>query len=528
MPDIFLTRSLAAARIPPRRHVGVAVALGAIFLWGFAHTSQSAAAQPAASAARNAPVTLAVLPFANLSSDPEQEYFSDGLTEEILNQLAQIDALTVRPRSSSFPFKGKNEDVRVMSQKLGVGYLLEGSVRRERNQLHISAQLVSGKDGSQLWSKTYDRESSGVFALQEEIVRDVASALSIKLEVGETSGAMGGTTNLEAYDQHLRAAAQLRMGPTPDTVTLAAQFAREAVRLDPAFARARETLVQALVLLQRFKPEAGAMKAEIAEVEEGTLKLAPASVQARRILIDRFRAQRKWLEVESLLKSAVRKNDPGMERRPVLADMGRLSEFLPEQQRLCQQDPTSIACSGGLQGLLTVEQRYAEAEAEYQRSKTLDGSHSQSDFLAMIRASRTGVDSGIVLAQLRSDLKDKSWPLTLDRSLVDRIDSPAAARAFLRKMWEDPANQEGSRLAIIAYRAAAVGDTDLLMTTIQQEVVDGGGNLAFVWGSTSPAMRADPRFKKILRDVGLIDFFRATGKWNDFCQPVGKDDFQCH
>jgi hypothetical protein len=66
------------------------------------------------------------------------------------------------------------------------------------------------------------------------------------------------------------------------------------------------------------------------------------------------------------------------------------------------------------------------------------------------------------------------------------------------------------------------------MTTIQQEVVDGGGNLAFVWGSTSPAMRADPRFKQMLRDVGLIDFFRATGKWNDFCQPVGKDDFQCH
>ncbi len=136
-------------------------------------------------------MTLAVLPFANLSSDPEQEYFSDGLTEEILNQLAQVDALSVTARTSSFSFKGKNEDVRVIAQKLGVSNLLEGSIRKEGNQLRITAQLVSGKDGAHLWSKTYDRELSGVFALQEEIAKDVASALSIKLDVGENAAGQG-------------------------------------------------------------------------------------------------------------------------------------------------------------------------------------------------------------------------------------------------------------------------------------------------------------------------------------------------
>ena len=148
-----------------------------------------------------------MLPFANLSSDPDQEYFSDGLTEEILNQLAQINALSVTGRTSSFSFKGKNEDVRTIARKLGVGNLLEGSIRKEGRQLRITAQLVNGKDGAHLWSQTYDRELSGVFALQEEIAKDVASALSIKLDVGETRRAKGGTTTVDAWDKYLQAAA---------------------------------------------------------------------------------------------------------------------------------------------------------------------------------------------------------------------------------------------------------------------------------------------------------------------------------
>ncbi len=153
-----------------------------------------------------------MLPFANLSSDPEQEYFSDGLTEEILNQLAQIEGLAVTARTSSFSFKGKNEDVRAIGGKLGVGNLLEGSIRKEGKQLRITAQLVSSKDGAHIWSQAYNRELSGVFQLQEQIAKDVAQALSIKLDVGDTRRAKGGTTNLEAFDKYLRAGALLGKG----------------------------------------------------------------------------------------------------------------------------------------------------------------------------------------------------------------------------------------------------------------------------------------------------------------------------
>ncbi len=132
--------------------------------------SRSRLASTTTSGAVAAPVTLAVLPFADMSPAHDQDYFSDGLTEELLNQLANIKGLRVTARTSSFQFKGKSEDVRVIGEKLGVANILEGSVRKDGNQLRITAQLISSGDGTHLWSKTYDRELSGVFALQEEVV----------------------------------------------------------------------------------------------------------------------------------------------------------------------------------------------------------------------------------------------------------------------------------------------------------------------------------------------------------------------
>jgi TolB-like protein len=136
-------------------------------------TAQEVASQPPTPAA-SAPtsVSLAVLPFVDMSPEHNQEYFSDGLSEELLNQLAQINELRVAGRTSSFSFKGKNEDMRVIGEQLGVGNLLEGSVRKDGNHLRIIAQLINAKDGIHIWSQTYDRELSGVFAVQEEIAKD--------------------------------------------------------------------------------------------------------------------------------------------------------------------------------------------------------------------------------------------------------------------------------------------------------------------------------------------------------------------
>jgi TolB-like protein len=179
------------------------------------------AAKPAPSAGSEK--SVAVLPFVNLSSDPEQEYFSDGLSEEILNQLAQIAELRVTARTSSFFFKGKNEDLRVIGQQLNARYLLEGSVRKAGNELRITAQLVDAAAGSHLWSRTFDRTLNDVFAIQEEIAMAVSGAMSVSLDVGAMARTRGGTTNLEAYDKYLRAHALDRQRGTSDDLVQAAR-----------------------------------------------------------------------------------------------------------------------------------------------------------------------------------------------------------------------------------------------------------------------------------------------------------------
>jgi serine/threonine-protein kinase len=176
--------------------------------------------------------SIAVLPFTNMSADPENEYFSDGLTEELLNVLAKNPGLKVTGRTSSFAFKGKQEDLRLIGQKLGVGVLLEGSVRKAGNRVRITAQLVNAADGFHLWSESYDRVLDDIFVLQDDIARAVAGALNVTL-----LGKGRRKVNAEAYALVLRAqqSARLMTGPGLD---LAIQLYRKALELDPDDARA--------------------------------------------------------------------------------------------------------------------------------------------------------------------------------------------------------------------------------------------------------------------------------------------------
>jgi serine/threonine-protein kinase len=178
--------------------------------------------------------SIAVLPFTNMSADPENEYFSDGLTEELLNVLAKNPELRVTGRTSSFAFKGKQEDLRGIGQKLGVGTLLEGSVRRAGNRVRITVQLVNTADGFHLWSETYDRVMDDIFALQDEIAKAVASAMHVTL-----FGASGvrKPTNPEAYALVLRAHhSALQM--TKESMAVAVELYSKAIEMDPENARA--------------------------------------------------------------------------------------------------------------------------------------------------------------------------------------------------------------------------------------------------------------------------------------------------
>jgi len=194
-----------------------------------------------------APTTpsIAVLPFADMSPGKDQEYLSDGIAEEILNSLAQVGGLRVIGRTSSFSFKGKNEDLRSIGEKLGVAHLLEGSVRRSGTRIRVTTQLVEAGRGSHLWSQIYDRELTDVFEVQDEIAKSVVAALKLRFGTSSESSAQDRhTTNLEAYQQYLLGE-HFRKRASEDGNRRAIEAYEKAVALDPGYSPAWVGLSQA-------------------------------------------------------------------------------------------------------------------------------------------------------------------------------------------------------------------------------------------------------------------------------------------
>jgi len=186
--------------------------------------------------------SIAVLPFSNLSEDPKQDYFSDGLTEEIISALGSVPKLFVIARNSTFTYKGKPVKVQQVAEELGVRYVLEGSVKKAGDKVRITAQLIDALNGHHLWAKRYDRNLSDIFAVQDEITKEIISAMQVKLTEGEQiRAAARGTNNLEAYLKYLQAA-ELIGRINPESNALGKQLAEEAIALDPEYAWAYHIL----------------------------------------------------------------------------------------------------------------------------------------------------------------------------------------------------------------------------------------------------------------------------------------------
>lgn len=191
--------------------------------------------------------SIAVLPFLNLSSEKDQEYFSDGLADTLLHQLAQLPDLRVAARTSSFKFKGRNEDIREIARQLGVATILEGSVQRQDNRVRITAQLIDGESGSHLWSKVFDDTLDDVFRVHDEISKSVAQALQVSLS-GEVidHSIIGGTSNIAAYEAYLKGVEANGRG-TPEDSNIAIAQLELAIKLDPDYALAWVALSHAYI-----------------------------------------------------------------------------------------------------------------------------------------------------------------------------------------------------------------------------------------------------------------------------------------
>jgi TolB-like protein/DNA-binding winged helix-turn-helix (wHTH) protein len=531
----------------PRLAAGAAAALlAATAVAWLLHKDDGAA--PDAVPAVPAPPSLAVLPFADLSQAQDQEYLADGLAEEILNQLAQAPALRVVGRTSSFSFKGKNEDLRTIGRKLGVAYLLEGSVRKDGGHLRVTAQLVGAGDGTHLWSKTYARELRGVFAVQEEISRDVAQALSVKLDVARFNRGQGGTTHVEAYERFLRwrsIVMREQFDFEHDRERL--QLAREMVALDPRCVLCWDALAGSLnSMAQELRgAQADQLRAEALQVRERIARIAPDSWVARRDRSNALWRQGRRVEAIALAKEIVDSGPPTKERvwdySYMLYAMGHLQEAVALIEQVRAVEPMALFLSRDLQYDYTAARRYRDAEAEYQRGRQLEGSQLEPDYVAFIRQLAGKRPGG--LAQLRElhgrllkHSKDFDTPFFRDLGAV--LDEREAMLALVRKALADEAYGGGYNEASYMWTnvADALGDTDLAMTALRRELEAQGGfkdgamaqfpYVAF-WNAPYSGVRAHPDFKRLLAEAGVVDYWRQTGRWGDGCGPVGADDFQC-
>ncbi len=337
----FLVRGVAA--------LVVAVAVG---IWQF--YIQRPSVEPASVEKMAFPLpdkpSIAVLPFNNLNGDPKQEYFSDGLTEEIITALSKIQQLFVIARNSTFTYKGKPVKVQKVSEELGVRYILEGSVRRSEDKVRITAQLIDAIEGHHLWAERYDRELKDIFSLQDEITLAIIRAMRVKLTEGEQASVTGkGTENLDAYLKALQAHGQFYL-MNKDGSMKAKQLVKEAIALDPNYAYPYATLANAHMLDVWFKFSASPKESMrlAADATQKALALDATDPRIHRALTNLYIMQRRY---EKAIASAEHQVELSPSGAQAYASLGtalkyacRFSEaihFLEQAIRLNPYPPSS-------------------------------------------------------------------------------------------------------------------------------------------------------------------------------------------
>jgi TolB-like protein/DNA-binding winged helix-turn-helix (wHTH) protein len=329
--------------------------------------------------------SIAVLPFADMSPAKDQEYFSDGLSEQLIHDLAKVSGLKVVGRSSAFQFKGKNEDLRDVGRKLGVNNVLEGSVRREGNHVRIAAELTKANDGFQLWSQTYDRQINDIFAVQDEIARATTEALQLKLLAGNGQPVASNlrSSSPEAYEAYLQAKYFSGRGTGKEDLGKALAYTNTAIKLDQKYAPAwalRASVQNMMAQFSLIEVSEGFRKAR--NDAERAIALDPTSASAY-LALARTQIAYDWdWEAANICLTKAAALEPGNSdlfriRAHLAAALGNLDEAIKLYKQAIALDPLRANSYLSLGDDLYVATRYDEAVAALQKALDLN---TQADF----------------------------------------------------------------------------------------------------------------------------------------------------
>jgi adenylate cyclase len=336
-----------------------------------ARTSATAAAALSPATSRIPEKSIAVLPFVDMSEKKDQEYFSDGLAEELIDLLAKVPDLRVPARTSSFYFKGQHATIAEIAKALGVAQVLEGSVRKAGNTIRVTAQLVRADNGYHLWSETYDRDLKDVFKVQDEIAGAVVSALKLKLAPGQQAPNAHRTANTEAYNQFLLGR-QFFDRATLDAFHRSIENYRKAIELDPGYAAAYAGLAMSEAYAADRSGDPAGLQRAVAAAEKA-VELSPDQADgyaARGFIRSTINLDRSGAQTDFEKALALDPSDSTVQRRygGVLASIGRLPEAIAAAKKASELDPLSNSAWSTLGHLLICNRQFAAAREATRRA----------------------------------------------------------------------------------------------------------------------------------------------------------------
>ena len=445
--------------------------------------------------------SIAVLPLVNESGDASQEYFSDGLTDELINGLGHIRQLRVIGRNSSFLYKGKTQDSRAIGQALGVSNLLEGSVRKAADRIRIALQLVKASDGSQLWSEVYDRQLSDVFALQQEIARAVADQLRITLvAIDVPSGSQPSNNSLDAYNAFLRGEFYL-VRTSPEDLSRAVQFYDEAIRIDPAYAEAYARKAGALARIGYTRGMNGREMFEEARVAaKRALTLKPGLAFAHGVLAYIYRIADWNLAAAKAELDKSPAGDAGAlnVRAIVTADGGEIDRAINLAQQAIAKDPRFVVFKTNLGAFLVRAERYDQAEATLREATEVEETSDARFLLAVLAARRGDPEAALREAQQARPglLHDLAVAIALsagsDRAAADRATSALDAKYRSESPFR------------VATAYAFRGERDRAFELLELAYAEHDPRfIALLTDPLLPALYRDPRFAGLCNKIGV-------------------------
>jgi eukaryotic-like serine/threonine-protein kinase len=501
IPDALsriITRCLEKS--PTRRFQSVAELRAAL-----EQVSKSGPSTPRAAS----PPSIAVLPFANLSSDPEQEYFSDGLTEEIINLLARVDGLKVIARTSAFSFKGRSLPIGDIAEALGVTSVLEGSVRRAGNRIRVTAQLVNAVDGSHRWSERYDRDLADVFAVQDDIASAIVSELRGRL-AGPSAPPRAHTPTVPAYEAFLMARHLVWTKHSPGAYEEAQELYQTAIALDPGYALPYAALAELFHIRASMRgPRAREVATMIRPAAERALALDPSLPEAHMWLgVLSSTYEYDWAIAEHHFARATTSPSVAPELRHMngyfhLRFRGRADDAVAEHRRALQDDPLNLIIRVGLVLSLYSAGRPVDAAEEGKRVLALAPGFAASYTLQVLNVLTQPPAEALAFAQrFHAQVPGAAGSVGLLAGLLRRDGNDSAAAALMRDVSD--LNEYGNAVDHALYQLVG-GDTDRAFEAMAMLVEQHHPLLimVLVGGPYGALLRSSPRWPEFARRIGL-------------------------